>query len=95
MLYSSVNNQKIKDINMLKQKKYRDKENLFLVEGKHLVKEAYDNGYLKELLTPQNSSYKLDVETNEISENVIKYLTELENPTGIFGICEKKQMTFK
>ena len=95
MLYSSINNQKIKKIKELKQKKYRDKENIFLVEGSHLVEEAYNNGLLKELLIPENSNYKLDIETNEISENVIKYLTELETPTGIFGICEKKQMNLK
>ncbi|MBR3198509.1 MAG: RNA methyltransferase [Bacilli bacterium] len=95
MLYSSINNPKIKKLNMLKQKKFRDKENIFMVEGDHLVKEAYNNGFLKEILIPEKSNYKLDVEINEISESVIKYLTELENPTGIFGICEKKQMKFK
>lgn len=95
MLYSSTNNEKIKRIKQLREKKYRDKENLFLVEGDHLVKEAYNNGYLKEVLVPQGKEYNLEIEINEISENVIKYLTELENPTGIFGICEKKSMKFK
>lgn len=95
MLYSSVNNPKIRSLKLLKQKKYRDKEDLFLVEGNHLVKEAYNNGYLKELLIPENSNYSLDIQTNEISDNVIKYLTDLETPTGIFGICEKKNMTLK
>ena len=95
MLYTSINNPKIKKLNLLKQKKYRDKENIFLVEGDHLVKEAYNNGYLKELLVPEGSEYKLEVETNEINETVIKYLTSLKTPTGIFGICEKKKMTLK
>lgn len=95
MLYSSINNPKIKSLKLLKQKKYRDKEGLFLVEGDHLVKEAYNNGYLKELLIAEKSNYHLDVPTNEISDNVIKYLTDLESPTGIFGICEKKKMNLK
>lgn len=95
MLYTSINNAKIKKIKQLKQKKYRDKENLFIVEGDHLVKEAYNNGYLKELLVPENSTYKMPVETNEINEKVIQYLTELDNPTGIIGLCKKKEMHLK
>lgn len=41
MLYSSIDNKKIKDIKKLTQKKYRDSQGLFLVEGEHLVIEAY------------------------------------------------------
>ena len=74
MLYTSINNEKIKKLKKLKEKKFRDEEDMFLVEGKHLTTEAYNNGYLTELLVPENSDYKLDVETNEISENIIKYL---------------------
>ena len=50
MLYSSVDNKKIKDIKKLNTKKYRDKTNMFLVEGEHLVLEAYKTGFLKELI---------------------------------------------
>ena len=34
MLYSSIDNNKIKDLKKLHNKKYRDKKGLFLVEGK-------------------------------------------------------------
>jgi len=95
MLYSSVNNQKIKDLKRLSLKKYRDKENLFLIEGDHLVKEAYKNGYLKELLIKEDLNYELDVQTNYISESVLNYLTSLPSPTGIIGVCEKKENVLK
>ena len=95
MLYTSINNEKIKKIKKLKEKKYRDEEDMFLVEGKHLTTEAYNNGYLLELLVPENSDYKLDVKTNEISENIIKYLSDLKTSAGIFGICKKKKMKLK
>lgn len=95
MLYTSINNEKIKKIKKLKEKKYRDEEDMFLVEGKHLTTEAYNNGYLLELLVPENSDYILDVETNKINENIIKYLSDLKSPTGIFGICKKKKMNLK
>ena len=68
---------------------------MFLVEGKHLTTEAFNNGYLVELLVPENSDYKLDVETNIISENIIKYLSNLKSGAGIFGICKKKKMKLK
>ena len=48
MVYTSTENEKIKDIKKLNQKKYRDKTGLFLVEGEHLVLEAYKSGCLKE-----------------------------------------------
>lgn len=95
MLYTSINNEKIKKLKKLKEKKYRDEEDMFLVEGKHLTGEAFNNGYLIELLVPENSDYKLDIETNQISENIVKYLSDLKSGAGIFGICKKKKMVLK
>ena len=90
MLYSSIDNSKIKDLKKLQTKKYRDKKNLFLVEGKHLVLEAYKTGYLKELLLEENELLPLDVLTYYMTNNVKNYLSELECPTNIIGICRKK-----
>ena len=59
MLYSNIKNEKIKNIKKLNQKKYRDKENLFIVEGEHLVLEAYKKGMIKELILEQNEIYKM------------------------------------
>ena len=91
MLYSSIDNSKIKDLKKLQTKKYRDKKNLFLVEGKHLVLEAYKTGYLKELLLEENELLPLDVLTYYMTNNVKNYLSELECPTNIIGICRKKE----
>ena len=41
-MIQSINNKKIKEYAKLIQKKERDKTNLFLVEGEHMVKEAYN-----------------------------------------------------
>ena len=95
MLYTSINNQKINYLKKLNEKKYRDKEESFLVEGDHLVKEAYKNGYLTMLFIKEGIDYKLDVETHEISTNIVKYLSNLKTPTGIFGLCKKKKMKLK
>ena len=42
---SSLDNKKIKNYSKLLQKKYRDTDNLFIVEGEHLVKEAFNLRY--------------------------------------------------
>lgn len=91
MLYSSIDNNKIKDIKKLHIKKYRDKKNLFLVEGSHLVLEAYKTGLLKELFLEENELLPLDVMTSYMTNNVKNYLSELDNPTNIIGVCEKKE----
>lgn len=89
MLYSSIDNKKIKDIKKLSTKKYRDKTGLFLVEGEHLVLEAYKTGFLKELILEQDKLFPLDVETNYVTNNVLNYITSLETPQDVLGICSK------
>ena len=89
MLYTSIDNKKIKDIKKLNSKKYRDKTNLFLVEGEHLVLEAYKKGYLKELFLESDTIFPLNVETNYLTNNVINYISELETPQNVIGICNK------
>ncbi len=93
MLYSSVNNPKIKDLAKLKTKKNRDKQNIFLIEGEHLINEAYKSGWLKELLLLEGKQLNLDIPTNYITENVLKYLSSVPSPSGIIGICQPKNMT--
>ena len=48
MIISSVNNEKIKEIRKLKNSKYAEEKKMFLIEGDHLVKEAYSCGFLIE-----------------------------------------------
>ena len=95
MTYSSISNHKIKEIAKLKSKKYRDQNKLFLVEGPHLVNEAYKTGYLKEIFVLENSDFKLDIKTNYVTKNVLKYLSNVETPNTVVGICAFKNMSIK
>lgn len=89
MVYTSIENIKIKDIKKLTQKKYRDKSNLFLVEGEHLVLEAYKAGCLKELLLEENSLFPIDVQISYVSNNILTYISELDTPPNMIGVCQK------
>ena len=91
MFYTSIENKKIKEIKKYNDKKYRDISSKFLVEGEHLVKEAYNSGLLETLIIENSIDFSLDVETIFVSENVLKYLSNLSNPSKIMGICNKKK----
>lgn len=91
MLYTSIDNKKIKDIKKLNTKKYRDGKNLFLVEGEHLVLEAYKTGQLKTLILEKDELFPLNIETMYVTNNVLNYISELETPTNILGVCQKKE----
>lgn len=89
MLYSSCDNKKIKDIKKLNIKKYRDLENKYLVEGEHLVREAYKKGVLETLIIEDRCDFNLDIDTISVSYDVLKYISELETPQKMMGICKK------
>lgn len=89
MIYTSTENKKVKELKKLNTKKYRDDSGLFLVEGEHLVLEAYKSGYLHELLLEENISLDLDIDTSYLSRGVIKYISELDNPSNVLGVCSK------
>ena len=89
MLYSSIENKRIKNIKKLYTKKYRDEYNEFLIEGEHLALEAYKKGILKELILEEGTDFRLDIETSYVTNNVLKYISQLANPSKIIGICKK------
>ena len=91
MVYSSIDNERIKKIKKLNNKKYRDIENLFIVEGEHLVIEASNSNRLKTLIVEEGSSFNISgVEKIECTPKVIKYISELDNPPKVLGICTKE-----
>lgn len=92
-MITSINNPKIKDLKKLNNKKYRNKTNLFLVEGKHLVDEAYKNNCLLEVYSLEEFNY--NIKSYLIDKKVMKYISNLDNPLNIIGICQKKQGKIK
>ena len=85
MLITSPENEKIKNLVKLQQKKYRDLTNTYLVEGEHLVEEAHKANKLLEV-------FSLDERPNstQVSLEVMKRLSSLDTPPNIIGICKKE-----
>ncbi|MDD3187269.1 MAG: RNA methyltransferase [Bacilli bacterium] len=92
MLYTSTENNKIKEIKKLNNKKYRDETGLFLVEGEHLVKEAINADLIKTLIIESGYFFEniKNIEIIEVSSSVLKYISSLDTPQPIMGICYKK-----
>ena len=91
MIYSSKDNKKIKYIKKLNEKKYRDEFNEFIIEGEHLVLEAYKANLLKEVVLLSGYSIDIGVPHIEVTDSIMKYISNLDTPCNILGICKKKQ----
>lgn len=90
MLITSLENEKIKKYMKLKEKKYRDYYQEFLVEGEHLVIEAYRSGLLEEILLEQEEVTMLDKPITYVTKEILAKLSTLETPSHIMGVCKKK-----
>ena len=87
MVITSVMNNKIVEYEKLKQPKYRKREHLFIVEGEHLVEEAYKNNRIKEVFVLEDYKINIDVPYTIVSENVMAKLSSLDTVCGILAIC--------
>ena len=90
MLITSVDNKKIKRYVSLKSNKGRKEEGLFLVEGMHMCYEANKNNLLVDLIVLENNeiSFNYPGEITYVTENVMKKVSNLSNPTNVIGICK-------
>ena len=88
-IVSSLQNEKIKNLSKLLQKKYRDEEGKFLVEGEHLVEEAKKSGLLLEVIKCEDYLGDYDVPTTLVTYDVLKKLSNTVNPQRIIGVVKK------
>jgi len=91
MLITSVNNDRIKELVKLKDKKYRDNNNLFFIEGKDIIDEAYKQSILKELYVLEGTLIDIDVPITYVSYDVMKKISDMESISEYYGVCYKKK----
>lgn len=101
-IITSKDNEVIKSIRKLKDKKYREQENKYLVEGIKLIEEALDedadidtivvcedcekNGTIEQKLMFEIAKYNCIY----VSEKVFNAVTEVTNPQGILAVINKE-----
>jgi len=88
MLITSLENERIKNYIKLKDKKYRKRTNTFIVEGLHLVLEAYKSGNLIELIIEKDEVLPLDVPTIFVTNEIINRISSLDTPVTVLGLCK-------
>jgi len=86
---SSLQNERIKNLSKLLSKKFRDEEGKFLVEGEHLVEEAFKSGLLLEVIKCEDVLGEYNVPTTLVTYEVIKKLSNTVNPQRIIGVVKK------
>lgn len=98
---SSKDNDIIKHIKKLKDKKYRDISNQYIVEGIKLVSEAIkENAKIKQIILcedcdkveaiPKDLMYEIaKKECIYVTEKIFKFITEVQAPQGILAVIEK------
>lgn len=94
MLITSLENERIKNYIKLKSKKYRDLTNTFIVEGEHLVLEAYRDGLLEEIILEQSSVFPIDLPNERkvyVPQVILDKISDVENPPYVMGLCRKKE----
>ena len=100
---TSKDNEIIKNIRKLKEKKYRDLTGSYIVEGMKMIKEAIEeNAVIKQIVvcedciedngcTEQKFLYQIaKYECIYVSSKVFGLLTDVVNPQGMLAIIEKE-----
>lgn len=98
---SSKDNEIVKHIKKLKDKKYRDAENEYIIEGIKLLQEAIEEkATIKQIVIcdncqnsgviPKELMYEIaKYECIYVTEKILKTITDVNTPQGILAIIEK------
>ena len=102
MIITSKDNDSIKHIKKLKEKKYRDEYNEYIVEGIKLINEAIlEKIEIKTIVVCDDCVKTGEIDSKSlyeiakynciyVNEPVFKTITDVQNPQGILAVIEKK-----
>ena len=102
MVITSKDNEIVKHIKRLNEKKYREEYNEFIIEGIKMIQEAIDEKMKVKQIIICDDLKKEDTIPNElmgrllklnciyVSEKVFSTITDVMNPQGIMAILEKQ-----
>ena len=100
-IITSKDNELVKHIRKLKDKKFRDENNEYVVDGVRLVEEAVkENAKIKQRIVCEDTTKTYEIPTHimleiakyeciYVSDKVFNLITQVTNPQGIMAIIEK------
>lgn len=91
MLISSLENNHIKKIIKLKEKKYQSESEEYLAEGYHLVEEALKENLVTEIFVLEGISYTSQVLVTTVSLKVMKKLATTTSCPDIIALVKKRK----
>lgn len=98
---SSKDNELIKHIKKLKDKKYRDENNEYIIEGVKLIEEAVqEKSKIKKVIICDDTTRTYEIPTNimleiakyecvYVTDKIFSSITQVTNPQGVMAIIEK------
>ena len=98
---SSKDNELVKHIKKLKDKKYRNENNEYIIEGVKLIEEAVkENAKIKKVIICEDTTRTYEIPTNimlgiakyecvYVTDKIFSFITQVTNPQGIMAIVEK------
>ncbi len=101
-LITSVQNQFVKQVRSLKEKKFREKSGLFVVEGGNIFKDLPSDVEVEYILFTeerldevQKLLFSTRTQTYCVSDSIMQSLSDTVTPYGIIGVLKKPQRGFE
>lgn len=91
MLITSLENDRIKNYVKLQDRKYRKKAKMFIVEGMHLVLEAYKKGIIEELILEKDTVLPINLPTIYVTSEIINKISTLDTPSNVMALCRMNE----
>ena len=92
MLIESIQNETVKLWKKLRTSKYITIHEKFIVEGFHLVEEAYKSGRLLEVIALDGSDVTIDAPITYVSSKVMKEISLLDSVPPIMALVSTKEV---
>ena len=89
MVITSLENDRVKKYVKLQRKKNRDLENLYIVEGEHLVIEADKAGVIEEIILLEGEEYNYDYPVYYVTNDILNKISTMDTAPKIMAVCRK------
>ena len=88
MTITSLENDKVKKFRKLQKRKYREEYNEYIIEGHHLILEAFKRGAILELIVLEGKDTPVPAPYNYYSYEVMKKISAMDNPPEVMALCK-------